>query len=55
MPSSSNPDLTRDTCTAVIRYKLAHMSRETEALQSWIEVRNITSLEVLRLTYTDYN
>lgn len=26
--------------TAVIRYKFANMSREVEALQSWIEVSN---------------
>lgn len=28
---------------AVIRYKFANMSRETEALQSWIEVSPSTS------------
>lgn len=33
--------------TAVIRFKFANMSRETEALQSWVEVSNAaaTSLE----------
>ena len=25
--------------SAVVRFKLANMARETEALQSWIEVR----------------
>lgn len=29
--------------TAVIRFKFANMSRETEALQSWIEVSHSTS------------
>lgn len=36
---------------AVIRFKFANMSRETEALQSWIEVSHVkAAMLTMRLT-----